>query len=48
MKYKTPELTALMPAIEAVQSTTSLTKSAPTPPVDIFDHEGVAAYADWE
>ncbi len=48
MKYQTPQLTALMPAIDAVQTTTNLMKSAENPPVDILEHEGQSAYIDWE
>jgi hypothetical protein len=48
MKYETPELTALMPAINAVQSITT-PKSHMTlgDPVEVRD-EAEGAYADWE
>ncbi len=45
MKYETPELIALMPAIIAVQSP----KPIPNSPLDTAHNEvGVGAYADWE
>jgi hypothetical protein len=46
MKYETPELTALTPAINAIQGATSKN----TGPVDqiYFEPEGGAAYQDWE
>jgi hypothetical protein len=46
MKYETPELTALTPAIEAIQAGTSKNS---THPVDgQVDNEAIGAYADWE
>jgi hypothetical protein len=47
MKYNTPELTRLAPAIEVIETSGSGTK-APTPNVDGADKEVIAAYADWE
>ena len=47
MKYEAPELTALMPAINAVQT---VAKSQVALPHDsIFDYnESSASYVDWE
>jgi len=47
MKYNTPELTRLAPAIEVIESMGTGTK-APTPNADSADKEVIAAYADWE
>jgi hypothetical protein len=45
MKYKTPELTALTPAINAIQAD----KIVPASPDSPTKHEsGVGAYQDWE
>jgi hypothetical protein len=44
MKYETPELTALAPAINAIQGVVSKILNSNT---DAF-YEGVAAYVDWE
>jgi hypothetical protein len=47
MKYETPELTPLTPAINAVQGTG--TPKFEEPSIDSGDQkEAVAAYADWE
>ena len=46
MKYQTPELTALAPAINAVQSTSD--KSEQNHLETPFIRETVAAYQDWE
>jgi len=48
MKYKTPELTALTTAINAIQS--SMNKLPPTSGDSGYDveYEGVGAYQDWE
>jgi hypothetical protein len=47
MKYETPELTVLTPAINAIQSTSS--KTAPFELGDgVGDNEHIGAYADWE
>jgi hypothetical protein len=46
MKYETPELTALTPAINAVQGTPA--KFDPTHQETPFTMETVAAYQDWE
>jgi len=45
MKYETPELTALTPAINAVQ--TANLKQPPSS-IDGFNKEVVTAYMDWE
>jgi hypothetical protein len=46
MKYETPELTALTPAMDAIQAGTSKNS---THPVDgQVDNEAIGAYADWE
>ena len=52
MKYETPELTPLMPAINAIQ-TEGFPKSDPThydAPLDLIptSKEAPGAYADWE
>ena len=47
MKYETPELTALVPAINAVQATSS--KALTNQYRDSsFSNETDQAYADWE
>jgi len=46
VKYETPELTALTPAINAIQSTGS--KSCLFFYFDGVCNEAAAAYADWE
>jgi hypothetical protein len=43
MKYETPELTALTPAINAIQSGAKQTGGSESP-----DNDGQAAYEDWE
>jgi hypothetical protein len=52
MKYETPEMTALTPAINAIQSATGYPQSKNTTmgPLDTpYDqHEVIGAYADWE
>ncbi len=45
MKYETPELTALMPAVNAIQSIKS---SDPTPLDGSNQNEVAGAYEDWE
>jgi hypothetical protein len=45
MKYETPQLTALTPAIDAIQS---MSGKPSTTSVDGFDKEEVTAYVDWE
>jgi hypothetical protein len=48
MKYETPEMTVLTPAIKAIQSDGDLPKT-PRPEVDSPLHEEtIAAYTDWE
>jgi hypothetical protein len=48
MKYNTPELTALTPAINAIQTELGLPKTV----AGIADHpyinEHIPSYADWE
>ncbi len=44
MKYETPELTALTPAINAIQT---VAKAQPHG-TDSFANEASSAYADWE
>jgi hypothetical protein len=48
MKYETPELTALTPAIDAIQGLTG--KSIVESPEDSFTphNEQTPGYADWE
>jgi hypothetical protein len=46
MKYETPEITALTPAINAIQGVTS--KNDMLPIDGEFLREGTAAYQDWE
>jgi hypothetical protein len=43
MKYETPELTALTPAINAIQA-----PKQPTAPFESGNNEVIAAYEDWE
>ncbi len=45
MKYETPELTALTPAINAIQTLKSFPIANPDSPVN---NETQAAYVDWE
>jgi hypothetical protein len=46
MKYEKPEVTALTPAINAIQT---LSKISHTPFDSLVDHrENSSAYADWE
>jgi hypothetical protein len=52
MKYESPQLMALMPAINAVQSTYPTTKSDITMVQDALNppelNDTVGSYADWE
>ncbi len=49
MKYETPEVTALMPAIIAVQSSSNSTPKNTSNTLDSSIKEHVsAAYEDWE
>jgi hypothetical protein len=51
MKYETPELTALTPAINAIQGTGSGAPKVAGSPGDGSsgqDNEHIGAYADWE
>jgi hypothetical protein len=45
MKYETPELTALTPAVNAIQTTKAAT---PTDDSSSKHEIGMAAYEDWE
>jgi hypothetical protein len=47
MKYETPELTALTPAINAIQSITNKTPEFPHDSEPLVN-DAVAAYQDWE
>ena len=47
MKYETPIVTALSPAIHAIQGNIDVNKSAQSNG-DSSSKEGHAAYADWE
>ncbi len=48
MKYENPELTALTPAINAIQGT-GPNKGSTTQPLDSqFQNESTNGYADWE
>jgi hypothetical protein len=44
MKYETPELTALTPAIDAIQAI----KVSPNPTDGVHPELSAAAYEDWE
>jgi hypothetical protein len=51
MKYETPELTTLTPAINAIQTDVEgPPKGFANPPVDntIYDTEHLGTYMDWE
>jgi hypothetical protein len=48
MKYETPEMTTLMPAINAIQTENPSGQKATTPSMDSSFEEHIAAYADWE
>jgi hypothetical protein len=48
MKYETPELTALTPAINAIQSSGTTHKTGPINGADGVDNECVSVYLDWE
>jgi hypothetical protein len=47
MKYETPEMTVLTPAIKAIQGDLSGPKY-PEVGFDSLVHESVATYTDWE
>ena len=47
MKYETPEITALTPAINAIQGPIS-SKIFPVSYLEGAENEGVGAYLDWE
>ncbi|MGA2335017.1 MAG: hypothetical protein ABSG08_06540 [Terriglobales bacterium] len=47
MKYETPELTALMPAINAIQTVKTTIGPVDNPVIETRDN-GMAAYEDWE
>jgi hypothetical protein len=48
MRYETPELTASVPAIDAIQSSSDNTPKSNTPQLDTSSKEGSAGYVDWE
>jgi hypothetical protein len=49
MKYETPEMTVLMPAIKAIQSYDGGLPKLHLGPADLLDlYESVSAYTDWE
>jgi hypothetical protein len=48
MKYETPEMTTLMPAINAIQGPIDTQSKDSTTTLDSSSKEHVAAYADWE
>ena len=48
MKYETPELTVLTPAIKAIRSDGVLPKLNIGPADSISIYETMAAYTDWE
>jgi hypothetical protein len=48
MKYETPEITALTPAINAIQSTSGVKDILPNSMDTAFHYEGQGAYTDWE
>jgi hypothetical protein len=47
MKYETPEMTVLTPAIKAIQGSLIIPKGPNSGP-DSLMKESVAAYTDWE
>jgi hypothetical protein len=47
MKYETPEMTALTPAIEAIQGGLDTSKGTTAGP-DSISKESMGAYTDWE
>ncbi len=48
MKYKTPELTALTPAINAIQSPKTMPPAAYDALQPTAFNESIGGYADWE
>ena len=48
MKYETPEMTALTPAINAIQSATVKEFNPLATDGDITENEMVGTYTDWE
>ena len=48
MKYETPELTALTPAINAIQTDVPSGMKSSVTTLDTDSKEDIAAYADWE
>ena len=48
MKYETPKLTALTPAINAIQSDTTPKPSHTPGDSSLPSNEGSGAYEDWE
>lgn len=47
MKYETPELRALIPAINAIQTSEKHKNGGPTDTI-LVQPDAVAAYEDWE
>jgi hypothetical protein len=45
-KYETPQLTAMPPAINAIQNASG--KTTEIPPWDGVHDDGLPGYADWE
>jgi len=48
MKYETPELTALTPAINAVQAGIKKLQGMWDGTIGVFNKETIAGYEDWE
>jgi hypothetical protein len=48
MKYETPQMTTLTPAIKAIQFSGELPKDTRGPADSITPYESVSAYTDWE
>jgi len=48
MKYEAPELTALTPAINAIQGDGPMTSKIHSPTLDSPYLEAQGAYSDWE
>ena len=48
MKYETPEMTMLTPAINAIQSPTPVKTAELTSRTGLNNYETTSSYADWE
>jgi hypothetical protein len=48
MKYETPQLTVLTPAINAIQCVVSTKAPHTANPDGSSENDSIAAYADWE